>query len=105
MVDFVVKKLSRGRPKKNIKYTKTINVRFTHEQWLGIQVVAHQCHLEPSVFIRKTILEQFDSGSEKTPEMPLRAQNIGMARPAKIAISRAKKTNDRHGRGQLHFDL
>jgi len=47
----------RGRPKKQIKYTKTINVRLTQDQWLVILMEAQRAHLEPSVFIRKTILE------------------------------------------------
>ncbi|MBN2119469.1 MAG: hypothetical protein JW734_00250 [Candidatus Omnitrophica bacterium] len=47
----------RGRPKKAVKYTKTINVRLTSDQWLKVLTAAEQQHLEPSVFIRKTILD------------------------------------------------
>jgi hypothetical protein len=47
----------RGRPKKEIKYTKTINVRLTAQQWLKILNSAERSHLEPSVFIRKTLLD------------------------------------------------
>ena len=52
-----MKKAKRGRPKKLIKYTKTINVRFTPDQWLKILLEAQKEHLEPSVHIRKTVLE------------------------------------------------
>lgn len=47
----------RGRPKKAIKFTKTINVRLTQSQWLQILNAADKDHLEPSVFIRKTLLD------------------------------------------------
>jgi len=50
-------KAKRGRPKKQVKYTKTINVRFTQDQWLKVMLEAQKEHLEPSVHIRKTILE------------------------------------------------
>ncbi len=46
-----------GRPKKQIKYTKTISLRFTQPQWLKILTEAEKEHLEPSVFIRKIILD------------------------------------------------
>ena len=52
-----MKKAKRGRPKKQVKYTKTINVRFTQDQWLQILLMAQKEHLEPSVQIRKTVLE------------------------------------------------
>ena len=47
----------RGRPKKEVKYTKTINVRLTAQQWVKILNCAERSHLEPSVFIRKTVLD------------------------------------------------
>ena len=47
----------RGRPKKEVKYTKTINVRLTSQQWVKILNCAERSHLEPSVFIRKTVLD------------------------------------------------
>ena len=50
-------KEKRGRPKKQVKYTKTINVRFTQDQWLKVLLEAQKEHLEPSVHIRKTVLE------------------------------------------------
>ncbi|MFH2145786.1 MAG: hypothetical protein ABII75_07165 [Candidatus Omnitrophota bacterium] len=50
-------KRARGRPKKATKYTKTINVRLTQEQWLKVLLEAQKAHLEPSVFIRKTVLD------------------------------------------------
>ncbi len=46
-----------GRPKKAIKYTKTINVRLTQAQWTDILATAEKAHLEPSVFVRKTLLD------------------------------------------------
>ena len=49
--------LKRGRPKKPVKYTKTINVRLTQLQWLKILNAAEKSHLEPSVYIRKVILD------------------------------------------------
>ncbi len=52
-----MKKAKRGRPKKQIKYTKTINVRFTQAQWLKVLLEAQTAHLEPSVYIRKTVLD------------------------------------------------
>ncbi len=47
----------KGRPKKEIKYTKIINIRLTPQQWLKILNAAEKAHLEPSVFIRKTLLD------------------------------------------------
>jgi len=47
----------RGRPKKAVKFTKTINVRLTQAQWLNVLNAAEGEHLEPSVFIRKTLLD------------------------------------------------
>ena len=55
--NLVMKSTRRGRPKKQIKYTKTINVRFTPDQWLQVLLKAQREHLEPSVHIRKTVLE------------------------------------------------
>jgi len=49
--------LKRGRPKKMVKYTKTINVRLTREQWVEILNWAQKAHLEPSVYIRKIVLD------------------------------------------------
>ncbi|MFH1459978.1 MAG: hypothetical protein ABIG64_06360 [Candidatus Omnitrophota bacterium] len=51
----------RGRPKKAIKYIKTINVRLTQEQWLKILLKAQDSHLEPSVFIRKTVMDALNA--------------------------------------------
>ena len=47
----------KGRPKKAVKFTKTINVRLTPDQWLKVLNAAEREHLEPSVLIRKTILD------------------------------------------------
>ena len=52
-----VKQVRRGRPNKAIKYTKTINVRLTQLQWLKILNEAERAHLEPSVYIRKVLLD------------------------------------------------
>ena len=53
----------RGRPKKAVKYTKTINVRLTQAQWLGILNAAQKAHLEPSVYIRKVMLDYLNIAS------------------------------------------
>jgi hypothetical protein len=50
-------KPKKGRPKKVVKYTKTINVRLTREQWVEILNWAEKAHLEPSVYIRKIVLD------------------------------------------------
>jgi hypothetical protein len=49
--------IKKGRPNKIIKYTKTINVRLTQEQWLEVMNWASKAHLEPSVYIRKILLD------------------------------------------------
>lgn len=56
----------KGRPKKSIKYTKTINVRLAPSQWLKILNAAEKAHLEPSVFIRKTVLDYLDKSDKNT---------------------------------------
>jgi len=58
----------RGRPKKVVKYTKTINIRLTPEQWLTVLNSAEEEHLEPSVFMRKTLLDKIEKdNSNKCP--------------------------------------
>ena len=47
----------RGRPKKVVKYNKTINVRLTHSQWVHVMTWADKANLEPSVYIRKILLD------------------------------------------------
>jgi len=47
----------RGRPKKVIKYSKTINVRLTQNQWIQVLNWAQKANLEPSVYIRKILLD------------------------------------------------
>jgi hypothetical protein len=47
----------KGRPKKTVKYTKTINIRLTREQWVEVLNWAQKAHLEPSVYIRKILLD------------------------------------------------
>ena len=54
----MAKKTSKpGRPKKAVKYTKIINVRLTHDQWVQILNWAQRANLEPSVYIRKIVLD------------------------------------------------
>ena len=53
----------RGRPKKLVKYTKIINVRFSPEQWLKIIHRSQKEHLEPSVWIRKVVLDYLEKSS------------------------------------------
>ena len=55
----------KGRPTKTVKYTKAINVRLTKEQWVQVTTWADKAHLEPSVYIRKVLLD-FLNISEKT---------------------------------------
>lgn len=47
----------KGRPKKSVKYTKTINVRLTQGQWVQVLGWAQKANLEPSVYIRKVLLD------------------------------------------------
>jgi hypothetical protein len=47
----------KGRPKKTIKYTKTINVRLTNDQCVEVLSWSQKAHLEPSVYIRKILLD------------------------------------------------
>lgn len=54
MVKNIIKK---GRPKKAVKYTKTINVRLTQAQWVQVLNWAQKANLEPSVYIRKVLLD------------------------------------------------
>lgn len=51
------KSAKRGRPKKPVKYTKTINVRLTQQQWVEVLNWANRANLEPSVYIRKILLD------------------------------------------------
>ena len=51
------KATKKGRPKKMIKYTKTINVRLTQTQWVQVLNWAQKANLEPSVYIRKILLD------------------------------------------------
>jgi len=48
------------RPKKLQRYTKIIPIRLTEGQWLAILNEAHKNKLDPSVWIRKTILEKLN---------------------------------------------
>jgi len=54
MVNVIAKK---GRPKKAVKYTKTINVRLTYAQWVHVMNWSQKANLEPSVYIRKVLLD------------------------------------------------
>ncbi|UCH12833.1 MAG: hypothetical protein JSW18_02525 [Candidatus Omnitrophota bacterium] len=54
----MAKKIAKkGRPKKAIKYSKTINVRLTQNQWVQVLNWAQKANLEPSVYIRKVLLD------------------------------------------------
>ena len=61
------KKHRRGRPRKTVKYAKTINVRLTHSQWLQVLNWAEKAHLEPSVYIRKILLDFLNIKDEGFP--------------------------------------
>jgi hypothetical protein len=52
-----------ARPKKQARYTKIIPIRLTEEQWLKILNIAYKEKLDPSVWIRKTILEKLNNVS------------------------------------------
>ena len=49
--------LKKGRPKKAVRYNKTINVRLTQAQWVEFLGWAQRANLEPSVYIRKVLLD------------------------------------------------
>lgn len=61
--------IKKGRPKKQVKYTKTINVRLTQNQWVQVLNWAQRANLEPSVYIRKVLLDflniDYDLGLNK----------------------------------------
>ncbi|MBD3264659.1 MAG: hypothetical protein GF375_06125 [Candidatus Omnitrophica bacterium] len=40
-----------------MKYSKTINVRLTQNQWVQVLNWAQKANLEPSVYIRKVLLD------------------------------------------------
>lgn len=56
---------AKGRPKKAKRYVKTINVRFTKEQWSEIITWSEKSHLEPSVYLRKIILDFLNIKADK----------------------------------------
>ena len=49
--------IKRGRPKKVVKYNKTVNVRLTHSQWVQVMNWSDRANLEPSVYMRKIVLD------------------------------------------------
>ncbi len=53
----MAKMSKKGRPKKTVRYTKTINVRLTQDQWVEVLNWAKRANLEPSVYIRKVLLD------------------------------------------------
>ncbi len=62
-----VRKIAKkGRPKKTVKYTKTINVRLTQNQWVHVLNWAQKANLEPSVYIRKVLLDFLNIEHEMT---------------------------------------
>ncbi len=66
----------KGRPKKVIKYTKTINVRLTKDQWIEVLNWAQKAHLEPSVYIRKILLDFLNIHyTQPGPHQPANSQN------------------------------
>jgi hypothetical protein len=65
------KTTKKGRPKKAVKYTKTINVRLTHDQWVQILNWAQRANLEPSVYIRKIVLDFLNIEHEISAGNPL----------------------------------
>lgn len=56
--------IKKGRPKKAVKYTKTINIRLTQKQWVEVLNWAQKANLEPSVYIRKILLDFLDIGHD-----------------------------------------
>jgi hypothetical protein len=48
------------RPNKKARYTKVIPIRLTDEQWLAILNAGNKEKLDPSVWIRKVILEKLN---------------------------------------------
>jgi len=57
-------KAKKGRPKKAVKYSKTINIRLTQKQWVEVLNWAQKANLEPSVYIRKILLDFLDIGHD-----------------------------------------
>jgi len=49
--------IKKGRPKKPVRYNKTINVRLTQGQWVEVLSWAQRANLDPSVYIRKVLLD------------------------------------------------
>ncbi|MBD3246961.1 MAG: hypothetical protein GF333_08165 [Candidatus Omnitrophica bacterium] len=58
------KKTRRGRPKKAAKFNKSVNVRLTKNQWSEVMLWAEKAHLEPSVYIRKILLDFLNMSHE-----------------------------------------
>ena len=64
--------IRKGRPKKAVKYTKTINVRLTQSQWVQVLNWAEKANLDPSVYIRKVLLDFLNIENEITIRKPSR---------------------------------
>ena len=62
----------KGRPKKVIKYSKTINVRMTQDQWVEVLGWAKRANLEPSVYIRKVLLDFLNIQHDILPQSALK---------------------------------
>ena len=58
--------IRKGRPKKAVKYTKTINVRLTQSQWVQVLNWAEKANLDSSVYIRKVLLDFLNIENEIT---------------------------------------
>ena len=66
------KVIKKGRPKKAVKYTKTINVRLTQSQWVQVLNWAEKANLDPSVYIRKVLLDFLNIENEIIIRKPSR---------------------------------
>ena len=66
------KTVKKGRPKKVKKYSKTINVRMTQDQWVEVLGWAKRANLEPSVYIRKVLLDFLNIQHDILPQGALK---------------------------------
>lgn len=50
-------KTKRRLTKKSVRYTKTINVRLTHDQWTEVSTWADRANLQPCDYVKKVVLD------------------------------------------------
>lgn len=97
----------RGRPRKEIKYTKTINIRFTQGQWQKIIQLAKESHLAPSVYLRSSLLANLNIAEQALKTIPIKKVKQHPHKTLKQTSKQEKlsKLKTKAVSGQLHFDL